>query len=119
MNGLSLRGIALALGGEVRRNQVCAPAPGHSKHDRSLVVKLADDKLGGFVVHSFAGEDPLRLKHYVRQRLGLPGWEPRSNGGGQKAFGAGSRTVAEYVYKDEQGDPSRKVVRTTDKAFPQ
>jgi hypothetical protein len=30
----------------------------------------------GFVVHSFAGDDPLVCKDYVRQRLGLPEWQP-------------------------------------------
>jgi len=31
---------------------------------------------GGFIVHSFAGDDPLRCRDHVRERLGLPGWRP-------------------------------------------
>jgi hypothetical protein len=31
---------------------------------------------GGFLVHSFAGDDPIQCKDYVRTRLGLPAWQP-------------------------------------------
>ncbi|HEV2562357.1 MAG TPA: toprim domain-containing protein [Rhizomicrobium sp.] len=30
----------------------------------------------GFIVHSFAGDDPLACKDYVRRRLGLDTWRP-------------------------------------------
>jgi hypothetical protein len=30
----------------------------------------------GFLVHSFAGDDPIQCKDYVRARLGLPAWQP-------------------------------------------
>jgi hypothetical protein len=30
----------------------------------------------GFLVHSFAGDDPIQCKDYVRGRLGLPAWQP-------------------------------------------
>jgi putative DNA primase/helicase len=72
---MNVRSIAAALGGEaVGRDQVLCPGPGHSREDRSLSVRFisADD----FVVHSFAGDDPILCKDYVRQRLGLPQWQP-------------------------------------------
>jgi hypothetical protein len=31
---------------------------------------------GGFLVHSFAGDDPIQCKDYVRARLGLSAWRP-------------------------------------------
>src|SRR5262249_36369693 len=76
MNALDLRTIARALGGEVSGRQVLAPGPGHSPKDRSLCISLAATPSGGFLVHSFAGDDPIQCKDYVRQRLGLPAWQP-------------------------------------------
>jgi hypothetical protein len=71
---LSLQQMARALGGEVCGNQVRAPGPGHSPKDRSLSVKLELSAPDGFLVHSFAGDDPIVCKDYVRQRLGLRSW---------------------------------------------
>ncbi|WP_025032476.1 toprim domain-containing protein [Bradyrhizobium sp. DOA9] len=65
--------VARALGGDVvGRNRVQAPGPGHSRKDRSLSVKLEPDAADGFLVHSFAGDDPIVCKDYVRRALGLP-----------------------------------------------
>src|SRR5438094_10265766 len=61
--------IAKVLGGEVRGAQVLAPGPRHSRNDRSLSIKLiASDES---VVHSFAGDDPIDCRDYVRAKLGL------------------------------------------------
>jgi putative DNA primase/helicase len=68
----SLKAIARALGGEVVGGQVLAPGPGHSRSDRSLGVKLSGSSLGGFLVHSFAGDDWHLCRDYVSQQLGLP-----------------------------------------------
>ncbi len=65
-----LRALALRLGGEVSAGQVLCPGPPpHSPKDRSLAVKPngPDD----FLVHSFAGDDPLACLAYVRARLGV------------------------------------------------
>jgi hypothetical protein len=106
--------VARALGGEARGNQVSAPGPGHeSKGDRSLSILIDPNAPDGFVVNTFAGDDPMVCKDYVRERLGLP------------AFGSQDRPapirrpeiVREYVYEDERGDPYLKVARTRDKAF--
>jgi hypothetical protein len=65
--------VARALGGEVNgRNRVQAPGPGHSAKDRSLSIKLEPNAPGGFLVHSFAGDDPMACKDYVRRVLGIP-----------------------------------------------
>jgi putative DNA primase/helicase len=71
---MKLAAVAAQLGGEVVGRQVLAPGPGHSPKDRSLSIRFtsADE----FVVHSFAGDDPLTCKDYVRCKLGLPQWEP-------------------------------------------
>jgi putative DNA primase/helicase len=76
MTALDLRAIARALGGEVSGRRVLAPGPQHSPKDRSLCVSLAPALPGGFLVHSFADDDPIQCKDYVRVRLGLPAWQP-------------------------------------------
>jgi len=73
---LDLRTIARALGGEVSGRQVLCPGPGHSARDRSLSVRLEPDAPDGFLVHSFADDDPLVCKDHIRERLGLPTWQP-------------------------------------------
>jgi hypothetical protein len=67
----SLRQIAHALGGEVRKEQVRAPGPGHSAHDRSMSVKLSAKNPDGFIVNSFAGDDPIVCRDYVKEKLGM------------------------------------------------
>jgi putative DNA primase/helicase len=72
---IDLRAVARALGGDViGRDAVAAPGPGHSPKDRSLTVRLlaGDD----FLVYSHASDDWQTCKDYVRQRLGLPAWQP-------------------------------------------
>src|SRR6266436_2861172 len=76
MTALDLRAIARALGGEVSGRRVLAPGPQHSPKDRSLCISLAPAMPSGFLVHSFAGDDPMEGKDYVRARLGLPAWQP-------------------------------------------
>jgi putative DNA primase/helicase len=73
---IGLSQLARALGGEVSGRQVLAPGPGHSQRDRSLSICIEPAAPDGFVVHSFAGDDPLVCKDYARERLGLPAWEP-------------------------------------------
>jgi hypothetical protein len=72
---IDLRALAVALGGEVSAGQILCPGPNHSKHDRSLAVKPAAG--GGFLVHSFAGDDWRTCHGHVRARLGLPQWRSR------------------------------------------
>lgn len=70
---LDVHAVARALGGDViGHGRVQAPGPGHSKKDRSLSIKLEPDAPGGFLVHSFAGDDPIACKDYIRHALGLP-----------------------------------------------
>jgi len=71
------RSVAKALGGEPNgRWGILAPGPGHSIRDRSLSVLLDWQAPDGFVVKSFAGDDPLACRDYVRERLGLAPWRP-------------------------------------------
>ena len=72
---LTLQQVARVLDGEVSGEQVRAPGPGHSRKDRSLSVKLDDN--GEPIVHSFADDEDLKCKDYVRERCGLPPWQPR------------------------------------------
>jgi putative DNA primase/helicase len=73
----STREIADALGGEVvGANTVLCPGPGHSPCDRSLAVRLDATAPDGFLVYSHAGDDWRACRDHVRERLGLPAWEP-------------------------------------------
>jgi hypothetical protein len=74
---MDARSVARALGGDVvGRDSISAPGPGHSRKDRSLSIKLDPNARGGFIVNSFAGDDPLTSRDYVCDRLGLPAWQP-------------------------------------------
>jgi putative DNA primase/helicase len=74
---LDIRRAAHLLSGEVcGRDQVICPGPGHAPRDRSLSVRFIASAQDGFVVHSFAGDDPIAARDHVRVRLGLPRWEP-------------------------------------------
>jgi hypothetical protein len=71
---LTLQQITRALGGEANGHQAQVPGPGHSSKDRSLSIKLVASAPDGFVVYSFANDDPIVCKDYVREKLGLPAW---------------------------------------------
>jgi putative DNA primase/helicase len=64
-----LASIAKAAGGEMRGRQALIPGPGHSRHDRSLSLKVGEG--GKIVWHSFAGDDPRAVWSYLRD-LGAP-----------------------------------------------
>jgi Toprim-like len=121
----SIDKIAEALGGEVTNGQVLAPGPGHSAKDRSLSVKLDSNAPDGFVVHSFAKDDPLECRDHVRKRLGLPEFEPKKKASGsssknKKGNGAAkpwSPIIARYVYRLADGTPYLQVCRTAAKQF--
>jgi hypothetical protein len=65
------------LGGELLSGgEILCPGPHHSDQDRSLSVKFDDAAPNGFLVHSFAGDDPIACRDHVRSKLGLPPFEP-------------------------------------------
>jgi putative DNA primase/helicase len=114
---LSLSKIAQALGGEVSGRQVLAPGEDHTSADRSLSVKI-NDAGDDIVVHSFAGDDPIRAKDWVREKLGLPPFQPKGRG-----KGGPWTTICEYVYHAADEQPYLLVRRCRDqnggKQFPQ
>jgi hypothetical protein len=115
----SLAQVASALGGEVSGGQVLAPGPGHSPKDRSLAVKLDPAAPDGFVVHSFAGDDPLRCRDHFRDKMGIR-WEPAKRTGQDSIVRMTQRvsqTGTEYIYKLEDGTPYLRVKRTPEKQF--
>jgi putative DNA primase/helicase len=67
--------IAKALGGIISGGQILAPGPGHSPQDRSLSVLVNPHAPEGFVVNSFAGDDVLECRDYVRAKAGLEDWK--------------------------------------------
>jgi hypothetical protein len=111
---MTLQQVARALGGEISAGQVLAPGPNHTPKDRSLSIKLDAIAPGGFVVHSFAGDDPIICKDYVRQKLGLPPFGRDAGTTGPKP-----KAVATYDYADEQGELLFQVVRYEPKNFRQ
>jgi hypothetical protein len=110
----TLQEIARALGGDISGSRVTAPGPGHSPQDRSLAISLSDND-PGYVVHSFAGDDPITCKDHVRQRLGLPPWEPHKGNGHDR--NERDPVVASYVYRNADGTPHLRVQRTAAKRF--
>ena len=100
----SIAKIAELLGGEVRGDHVHAPGPGHSADDRSLSVLLDASAPEGFVVNSFAGDDALRCRDHVRDKLGLPPFEAKKKKATGRTNGKWS-PLAEHVYRDANGDP--------------
>src|SRR4051812_47293602 len=106
--------LARALGGGASGTRVRAPGPGHPPQDRSLVIDIKDDAPDGFLVHSFAGDDPTLCKDYVRQRAGLPAWQRTGDAESAARKGRGrpaprARIVAEYVYRQADGTPYLRV----------
>ncbi len=133
----NLQGLARALGGEVSHGQVAAPGPGHSAADRSMHVKLDSGAQDGFVVHSFANDDPIVCRDYVREKIGIPAFQ-QPNGGRRAppisdrdieravmAAAAGQsrndkpkgQIVAIYDYTDADGSLLYQVVRYDPKDF--
>jgi hypothetical protein len=70
--------IARVMGGKVYCGAANVPGPGHKPHDRSLRVFVDPNAPDGFYVHSFAYDDPIQCRDYVRQKMGLPAWQPRA-----------------------------------------
>src|SRR5262245_59150186 len=133
---LDLQHMARALGGEVRNGQVLCPGPGHSPIDRSLAVRPSTEAPDEFVVHSFAGDDPLECRDYVREKIGAPAFKP--NGGKDRPRRSEAELeaallatinrqqptppkniVQSYRYADEKGEPLYEVVRLEPKDFRQ
>jgi 5S rRNA maturation endonuclease (ribonuclease M5) len=129
-----LQSLARALGGEVSGGQVLAPGPGHSASDRSLSVKLDAGAPDGFVVHSFAGDDPIQSKDYVRGKVGLPAFKPNGRrrasddaiaqalmaaAAGQQSSAPKGRIVETYSYTDATGTLLYQVCRLDPKDFRQ
>jgi RecA-family ATPase len=131
----SLQQLARCLRGDISNGQVLAPGPGHNATDRSLSVKIDPTAPDGFVVHSFARDDPIQCRDYVREKAGLQAWQP--NGGRKrvtdtdidnalravfqaqatsKKFGP---VVTRYDYRDENGVLLYQVQRHQPKSFSQ
>jgi hypothetical protein len=129
--GLSLTQLANALGGEVCNGQVLAPGPNHkSPRDRSLSVKLDAGAPDGLLVNSFANDDPIVCKDYVRARAGLEPFKPNGshrrhspatklNGNSRRPLKASPGIVATYSYADKDGTLLYEVVRHEPKTFRQ
>ncbi len=108
---LDLRSAARALDGKVIGQQIRCPGPGHSRSDDSLSVKLDGDDV---IVHSFSGDDLNTCKDFVRDRLGLPKWEPAAN----DDPGAKGRTQPRPNKPEPERDPWTCIVPVPDDAFP-
>jgi RecA-family ATPase len=130
-----LKTAARLLGGEINGDQILAPGPGHSTADRSLSVRIDRNAPHGFVVHSFAGDDPIACRDHVREKLKLPAFKP--NGGSRfsdndiisavmaavMAQGRDSKPkgkiVETYNYTDADGTLRYQVLRLEPKSFRQ
>jgi RecA-family ATPase len=122
---LDLHRFAAMLGGGVRGDQIACPGPNHSSADRSLSVRFDSAAPEGFVVNSFANDDPIICRDHVRSKCGLPAF----NGNGcrdslsseeiQKRLRAAVMSqrrdtgyqVATYKYTDEDGATLYEVLK--------
>lgn len=111
---LSPSQIAKAMGGEAKGNKILCPGPGHSIHDRSLSIMISPSAPDGFTVHSFASDDPIACRDYVRKRLGDEEWKPKRQAAAKKSL-----IVAEYNYEDETGHVLFQAIRLQPKNFRQ
>jgi RecA-family ATPase len=134
---LDLRALQRTLGGEISGGQLRCPGPDHSAADRSLSVKLDGSAPDGFVVHSFADDDPIACRDYVRARAGLPAFKPNGGNGRHRASDDAieralmaaaqgraddqpkGRIVASYDYSDSDGTLLYQVIRLEPKGFRQ
>jgi hypothetical protein len=129
-----LQALARALGGVVNGGQVLAPGPGHSATDRSLSIKLDSGAPDGFLVHSFAADDAILCRDYVREKIGLSPFRPNGcarrisdasimaavmAAGGQSHDKPKGGIVATYDYTDADGKLLYQVVRYEPKDFRQ
>ena len=132
----TIQHIAAHMGGEVRNGrEAVVPGPGHSAVDRSLSITI-NDAGDDVLVHSFAGDDPIACKDFVRKKLGLDEWQPKRSG--ERAdidakkpceravsrppvdFSAFERSpAADYDYTDDSGNLIYQVRRTAAKKFSQ
>ncbi|MCJ2098445.1 toprim domain-containing protein [Methylobacterium sp. E-046] len=65
-------------GGRVISGGVSFQGIGHRTGDMSARLLPDPDARNGYIVTSFAGDDPLMLRDYVDERCGLPRWEDRT-----------------------------------------
>lgn len=71
---IDVKTAAYLLGGDVYRNRVLCPGPGHSRRDRSLSVTFNGD--GSFTTNSFAGDDFRDCRDHVKTILGMTDEKP-------------------------------------------
>ncbi len=112
---LNLRSAAIALGGEISAGQILCPGPGHSHADRSLAVKLDGADV---VVHSFANDDPITCKDFIRQKLGLPKWQPESADDPAASIRVRASRKPTADPKPIEADPWTCITPIPDAAFP-
>ena len=61
-------------------------------------------------MHSYAGDDPIECKDYVRKQCGLPQWEPHKSNGSTNVSATKARAVS-WVYHRADGTPYLRVQR--------
>jgi putative DNA primase/helicase len=111
---IDLRMLRQALGGEISRGELHCPGPGHSRADRSLCVRPTADQPDGFVVHSFAGDDPIACKDHVRGKLGLPAFKPNGGNGHRRSDNAIADMVMRAAMAQDDSKPRGKIVAAYD-----
>ena len=66
---MKLHEIAQALGGDINGKWINIRGPNHSTTDRSLGFQFDKTAPGGIRVYSFAGDDPILCREYVKTKL--------------------------------------------------
>src|SRR5262249_11043806 len=117
----SIDKIAEALGGDATNGGALVPGPGHSAEDRSLAIKCDRTAPDGFMVHSFAGDDPIVCRDHIRRKLGPPEFKSKEKKKSDKRNGARkpawSPIINRYVYRQADGTTYQQVGRPAAKGF--
>jgi hypothetical protein len=114
---VDLRTLRAALGGEISGDRLLCPGPGHSAADRSLSIRLDSNAPDGFLVHSFANDDPIECKDYVRSKTGLPAF--KSNGSGRHRASEDAIERALMAVVQSSGKPKGKIIAVYDYTDPE
>ena len=101
---MNLHHIAKALGGEVRNGEILAPGPGHSPADRSLSIKPSSTAPDGFVVNSFASDDPIKCRDYVRAAAGIEPSKPKASERKTQTFDYKDPNTGKTLYRKTRND---------------
>src|SRR5262245_32473070 len=105
---LTLESLQRCLGGKISNGQLRCPGPGHSAADESLSIKLDPNAPDGFVTYSFADDDPIVCRDYIREKCGQAQCKSKANSHMRRSEEEVEAALAAAI-KWQSADKSREV----------